>query len=60
MTRRERPAVISAHLRAALQLEAQPREGVDMSAQAVTTRLREAAELSTLCLELAAAGTRSR
>jgi len=32
------------------------RDGVDMSAAAVTSRIREACEMSTLCLELVAAG----
>lgn len=60
MTRRDPPPGVSERLRGALQLDALPREGVDMSPRAVTTRLREAADLSTLCLELGVAGARSR
>ena len=60
MTRPELPSVISARLREALQIDAYRRDGVDMSPAAVTERLRDAAEMSTLCLELVAVGARSR
>ena len=52
--------MISARLREALQIDAYRCDGVDMSPVAVTERLRDAAEMSTLCLELVAAGARSR
>lgn len=44
---------VAARLRSALTLDfASLREGVDMSPDAVVARLREACELSTLCLAL--------
>lgn len=51
------PRDIEARLRAALTLrwEEVP-EGVDMSATAIAHRLREAAEMSALCLELVTLG----
>ncbi len=52
----DRPS-IEDRLRAALTCEVPAsREGVDMSAEAITHRVREVAELSTLCLELVAIG----
>lgn len=44
---------VAARLRAALDLDAPRREGVDMSSQAITSRLEELAEMSRVCLELA-------
>ena len=44
---------IAARLRAALDLDAPRREGVDMCAAAITSRIEELAEMSRLCLELA-------
>ena len=44
---------VAARLRAALDLDAPRREGVDMSAEAITARLEELAEMSRLCFELA-------
>ena len=53
MTRSERTTVAE-RLRSALDVElADLREGVDMSAAAVTSRIRELCEMSTLCLMLA-------
>ncbi|CAN5807545.1 hypothetical protein BH11MYX3_BH11MYX3_44980 [soil metagenome] len=53
------PASVEARLRAALTTEVdESREGVDMSAEAITNRVREVAELSALCLELVAVGAR--
>jgi hypothetical protein len=57
--KRNEAALIDERLRAAC--AAQPERlvdpnAVDMSAEAITHRLREAAEMSTLCLELASAG----
>jgi hypothetical protein len=47
---------IDERLRAALTLDAPAaREGVDMSAEAITARIEELAEMSTLCFELAKA-----
>lgn len=51
MTRRELTSV-EARLRYALETPAPVREGVDMSAAAITGRLRDACELSSLCLAL--------
>ncbi len=48
MTSRE----LEERLRAALTLEPSARDGVDMSAEAITARLRDLCELSSLCLEL--------
>jgi hypothetical protein len=54
-------AEIEARLRVALVPPDQllGREGVDMSPAAVTARLREAAEMSSLCLALALADARA-
>lgn len=47
-------ASVEARLRAALEAPLEVREGVDMSPEAVTQRLRDACEMSSLCLSLAA------
>jgi hypothetical protein len=44
---------LEARLRAALTFDDQPvRDGVDMSPDAITARVRDLCELSALCLEL--------
>ncbi len=49
-------AGLEARLRAALVLEAPDAPAVDMSAHGVTVRLREAADMASLCLALGRAG----
>jgi hypothetical protein len=52
-----RDDTIEARLRRALSGEpSEFREGVDMSAEAITARIKDLAEMSTLCLELAKVG----
>ena len=57
MTRREVTSV-DERLRRALDVDLRDiREGVDMPPEALTARLREACDLSTLCLSLAQASS---
>lgn len=60
MTRSELAEACEQRLRLALNVELSElcdREGVDMSREAITTRVRELAEMSTLCLELGRASS---
>ncbi len=54
-------STVEQRLRTALNVDLDVfKDGVDMSAAAVTHRVREACEMSTLCLELVAAGANSQ
>lgn len=55
-----RPTDLEKRLRSALTLDPDAHalgDGVDMAAEAVTRRILDLAEMSSLCLELAAVGT---
>ena len=52
----DRAAALAARLRAALVLDAPDAPAVDMSAAGVTARLREAADMASLCLALGRVG----
>jgi len=56
VTRNDQPASVEDRLRAALEVDLGAiREGVDMSSEAVTARLLELGEISSLCLQLGSA-----